>query len=823
MPDLSRRRQHLALLSGLLLWSATAANAFPEQWLQRWVIPLHGLWEMSTDGGQTWSAVTLPHSASGGTLRYRRTIRMDSAALRRQWHLATFGMGDIADIFLNGRHAAQLVSYGLPTTVALPTALWHAGDNVLELRLSAEPLKTSFLGPQRPRGCFRELLLLGTASAWLQHLETRAETEVGIGRVGVAVTVAGSPPTAEPLQVRIRLLRPADSTTVAERTLPLRRLPQRITASVEVPNPTLWSPHTPVLYALLIELLAGTTPIDGARTAVGFRSLGIRQQDTTTVVICNGQQLPLYGVEYYTAASPALQTSAELDLLRAAGITVVRLRGVPPHPEWLWACARAGIALIAELPITEVPPPLLWQPTTRFLLEHYLRLLTPLLGNPAVIGLILWHGLPEHPAVRAYEQAMQQRLRAYNLLLGAELYGGTHGGQPPRLPLLFVRLHPPFVDSHALEAELSRWAELQRAGSAFIPIGGLAINPQSAPGYLVPHSAEAQAHWIWRFLTLCKASVTAGALLWSWRDYVTAFPLVSFPFPMGSLCRTGLIDTVGVPRPAYATLQAFLQGDLEPIVAPGQAPWGTLPLYVLWATGLLLLSGWVLNRSPRLRHLFWRALSRSSSLFADLRDGRFTDGGTTLVYLALSSLSIAAFGSLLQEWLRMRPPWVIVLWQLLPAESLREAVGWLLPRRWAQLLVNTLVWPLALSVLAFLTGLAARVFRRRLPWRTAMLLLVWGTMPLSLPLPLLLLGERLLQTTVLQLITVSMLGVVTAWSVWRTLWGLHIVLRLRLWAILFGVFWGMLLLGGIGLGLYELSGSLSAYVSYVTSLWEALP
>ncbi len=812
-------------LSAVLLWNAAPTAAFPEQWLQRWSIPLQGNWEMSTDGGRTWTRVSLPHTTAASTPWYRRTIRMDSAALHRQWHLATFGIGDVADVFLNGRHAAQLISYGLPTTVVLPTALWRVGDNTLELRLSTEPLSTSFLGPHRPRGCFRELLLLGTASAWLQYLETHAVAEAGgrLGRVRIALTATGSAPPVEPLQVRIRLLRPTDSAAVAEQILPLRRLPQRITAFLEVPNPALWSPQTPVLYALTVELLRGTTPIDGARTAVGFRTIGIHSGDTTSFVTCNGQRLPLYGVEYYASPSFPLQTSAEIDLLRTTGMSVVRLRGVLPHPEWLWACARAGIALIVELPVTELPPSLLWRPTTRFMLEHYLRLLTPLFGNPAVIGLTLWHGLPQHPALRAYEQAMQQRLRPYNLLLGAELYGGTHGERFSQLPLLFVRLHPPFVDGHSLERELDRWIQLQRAGSALIPVGGLAIDPRSASGYLLPNSAEAQARWIWQFLSLCKARATAGALLWSWNDYVTAYPLVSFPFPAASFCRTGLIDTSGIARPAYAALQAFLQEDLEPIVAPGQAPWGTLPIYVLWATILLLLSGWMLNRSPRLRHLLWRALSRSSSLLADFRDGRFIDGGATLACLTLSSLSIAAFGSLLQEWLRMQPPWVILLWQLLPLESLREVVGWILPRRWAQLLANTFVWPLTLGTLALFIRLAARVLQRRLSWRTAMLLLIWGTLPLSLSLPLLLLGERLLETAGLQITTLGTLGILALWSTWRILQGLHVILRLSLWAVLLAALWGLLLVSGIGFGLYELFGSLSAYLRYVASLWWVLP
>ncbi|GEM_PF-1249439 len=825
MPSRISDRVVYALFVGLCLLSNIPAMSFPQQWQYRRTISLNGTWEISTDGGQSWSTTVLPHIAPDGALRYRRIIRMDTASLHQQWHLATLGLGDIAEIFLNGRYAAQLVSYGFPTSTTLPSHLWRPGENVLELRLSTELRHTSFFGPQRLRGCFRELFLLGTSSTWIQRLEAYARSEQGgrLGRVSTTVTVTGTPSPAEPIQLRIRLLHPLDSTTVAEQLFPLTRLPQSVVAQLELANPQLWSPRTPVLYTLLVELLAGATPIDGARTLIGFRSIAIQSNDTTTLVTCNGERLNLYGVEHYTSAVslPSAQSDAEIELLLAAGITAVRLRGNLPHPEWLWKCAQKGIALIVDLPVTELPPALLRQPTTRFLLEHYLRLLTPLLANPAIIALTLWQGLPEHPAVTAYEQIVHQRLRPFNLLFSAELYGGARSPQMPKLPLLFVRLHPPFVPAHATEQELQRWIPFQQKGTALVPVGGLPIAPRSERGYLVPYSAEAQAQWIWQLLTLCKARATAGALIWSWQDYRAARPLVSFPFATGSACSTGIIAdaAAGSPRPAYAALQAFLQGDLEPIIPPGRPPWGVFPMHTLWATALLLFTGWMLNRSQRLRHTFWRALTRSSSFFADLRDGRFGDYGTSLLCLGVTGLSLAAFGSVLQEWLRLRPPWVILLWQLTPLRFLQDTIGWFLPRPWAQLLMNFCLWLLTLIAFAAFFVSIARLLQRRLSWNTGLVLLTWSSVPLMLPLPLLLVGERLMQEPILKILYAGALGITALWSFWRALYALHIVLRLRLWTIVLSTFWGLALLGIITFGVYETSRSLSAYLDYVISLW----
>lgn len=773
---------------------------------------------MSTDGGSSWSPVRLPHATTAGEIRYRRSLFMDTAALRQQWQLVTHGAGDILEVFLNGRYAGQIVSYGLPNALVLPPSLWQKGANTLELRvLPGAFFSASFLGPLHPRGCFRQLFLVGTPSVWIRSIEAYTLTAPDGRSAQVRASIAIGGEAAEGFALRLRLLRLRDSSVVAERMLSLEQLPQRLQTELEVLAPELWSPTHPRLYELRAELLRGTIPLDGAVLWVGFRSVGLRSTERGVAVTLNGQPLPLNGVEYYASAVPRSE-SAEIQRLKAAGVTVVRLRGVVPSPEWFSACAQEGLPLIVDIPATEIPPPLLYHPSVRFALQHYTRLLLPLLSNPAIVGITAWQGLPEHPNVAAYERELRQWLSPRNVLLAAEIYGNTRTQHPPSPPLLFVRLHPPFVSS-ALEEHLRFWRQ-QAAEKALLPVGGIPIVPGQERGYLVPHSEEAQARWIWNFLSLCQTVGTAGALLWSWQDYTTAHPLISFSFPATERCFTGIVDTAGTARQAYGAFQSFLHGDLEPLLSPGRTPWGALPRYVLLGSLLLLAAGWLLNRSGRLRHHLWRALRHSSFFFADIRDGRFSDYGLTLVVSSFLGLVVAAMGSLLQEWLRMQPAWVILLWKLLPAESLQAFVGWVLTRFWAQLVGNFLLWFLLLGSAAALIHVLVRLLRHhRLPWLSSFALLTWAALPLALPVPLFLVGDRFLEVGAVRLLLLAAFAGAAGWSLWRLISALHVLFRSRHWVILLALLWGGVLLGGIGFGIYESAVSLSAYLGYVLQLW----
>ncbi|GBD07177.1 Beta-galactosidase [bacterium HR21] len=806
-------------LGAVLLCHAGIVDAMPHRWLQRWLIPLEGTWEMSTDGGETWATVRLPHIASGSQVRYRRVITMESAALAYRWHLSTFGLGDIADIYLNGTHAGQLISYGLPTSVVLPTSLWRVGTNVLELRITRASLPVSFFGPRRPLGCFRELTLMGTdPRSWLHGIEASATVDPGgrQGRLTLLVGISGQADTHTPYVLRVRLVRARDSLPVADQLIPIARLPQRIRTQLEVLAPELWSPEAPALYTLRIELVQGSTLLDGALLSVGFRSVEVIRSGEALSLAWNGKPVPLYGVEYSTVSSSA-ELDRELSRLIALGIRAVRFRGLPPHPLWLQACSRTGISVILDMPATEIPPSQLWSPAFRFALQHYRQLLTPLLTYPAVTAITAWQGLYPHPATTAYVDELQRWLRGRNLLLAAELYGNPPQAEFPQLPLLFLRFHPPLTNSPP-EAEQERWKTYARS-HALIPVGGMPVVATAPRGYLNPYSEEARAQWLWRFLTTCAAARTAGALLWSWQDYPTEYPLISFSFPATEFCPTGISSLRDEVRPAYAVVDAFLHGEPEPILAPGNPGWGPFPMWIALGSGVLLLFGWILNRSPNLRQQLGRALWRSTAFFTDLRERRAADERTTLLCGGALAAVVAIFGALLHEWLRTQPPWVILLWHFLPFDELRQLVAWVLTRRWALLIGCALVWGISLSIGAGVLSIGARLVRRHLAWSVGLQALVWASLPLLFLLPLLLLGERLVELHVLRAVTLTLVGLALGWSFWRVLSALRSLLQLRLRSLFLAVLWIGLLAGTLLFGVAELTFSLSAYLRYAATLW----
>ena len=127
---------------------------------------------------------------------------------------------------------------------------------------------------------------------------------------------------------------------------------QKGEADIEIRNARLWSPTTPYLYILRIEVLEGDKPVDSYSLPVGVRTISV-EGDT---LLLNGkpvylrgfgrhEDFPVYGRGY---APPVIVK--DFDLMRWVGANSFRTSHYPYAEEQLDLADRLGFLVIDETP-----------------------------------------------------------------------------------------------------------------------------------------------------------------------------------------------------------------------------------------------------------------------------------------------------------------------------------------------------------------------------------------------------------------------------------------------------------------------------------------
>jgi beta-galactosidase len=123
---------------------------------------------------------------------------------------------------------------------------------------------------------------------------------------------------------------------------------QEIVQELRVSKPQLWSPHSPYLYRVRTELLAGRKVIDAEETRIGIRHIEM----TTNGFRINGEKMFLRGVnrhQAYPYIGNALSDAAQYRdarKIKEAGFDYVRLSHYPQSTAFLQACDELGLVVM---------------------------------------------------------------------------------------------------------------------------------------------------------------------------------------------------------------------------------------------------------------------------------------------------------------------------------------------------------------------------------------------------------------------------------------------------------------------------------------------
>lgn len=323
-----------------------------------------------------WRAVNLPHDWSvehdfdsicpsgndggylpTGTGCYRLSLNIPENS-RLQRYLYFEGAYMNSEVFVNGRLAGGH-PYGYSSFRVDATPFLKPGDNTVAVKVDNSRQKNCrwYTGSGIYRHVWMEEYEPVHIEPWTLTVTTPAvRPGMAVARVAFTVTDSDMSRTA-PVTLTARILittpsgelLPPVTETFTMRQSEKSRL---LSYDIPVPEPQLWSPATPLLYSVSLELLDG----DGMVTGADDENFGIRSFEywADEGFSINGEPMLISGACLHHdngilgAASYDDAEIRKVRLLKDAGFNAVRTSHNPPSPAFLDACDSIGLLVIDE-------------------------------------------------------------------------------------------------------------------------------------------------------------------------------------------------------------------------------------------------------------------------------------------------------------------------------------------------------------------------------------------------------------------------------------------------------------------------------------------
>ena len=318
-----------------------------------------------------WRAVTLPHDWSIETERnaanpsvgsngwfgmgrgfYRKTITAPDAWRSKQVFVEFEGVYMNAEVKLNehylGRHPYGYTSF----IFDLSPYLSFDKPNILEVKVeNSGQLNSRWYSGS---GIYRPVWLIVAEPVHVAHwgmAVTTPDVTPESATVQVCTQAENTTQSSAQVTLRTRIFDPdgqaagsaeTQATVSAQDTF-------EFTQRTPVAQPRLWSPVTPALYRVDVEVIVDGQVIDTDSSTFGIRTIA---WNAASGLLLNGKSIKLKGgcVHHDNgvmgAASFPRAEERKVELLKASGFDAIRCAHNPPSPAFLDACDRLGMLVI---------------------------------------------------------------------------------------------------------------------------------------------------------------------------------------------------------------------------------------------------------------------------------------------------------------------------------------------------------------------------------------------------------------------------------------------------------------------------------------------
>ncbi|MDR3652826.1 MAG: glycoside hydrolase family 2 TIM barrel-domain containing protein [Paludibacter sp.] len=311
-------------------------------------------WSIESDFGKDFPASPGGGALPGGIGWYRKSFTMDLANLGKCIYIDFDGVYRNSEVWINGT-SVGVRPYGYSSFRYDLTPYVKFGiTNVIAVKVdnSKQPNSRWYSGS----GIYRNVWLVITNPVHVDHWGTyitTPEVSENDAKVVIETTIKNTTKNVQPIKVeQILVNAKGESVSKTDSTIyVISAASDKVSQTLDVTEPTLWSIETPYLYKMITKLYIKGKQVDEYETPVGIRSF---EFDVKKGFFLNNKHVKINGVcDHHDlgALGAAINTRAiqrQLEILKAMGCNAIRTSHNPPAPELLDLCDQMGFIVMDE-------------------------------------------------------------------------------------------------------------------------------------------------------------------------------------------------------------------------------------------------------------------------------------------------------------------------------------------------------------------------------------------------------------------------------------------------------------------------------------------
>jgi len=796
------------LESGAAARRVADAGLFPPS-QSRTMLDLSGTWSVSEDGSE-WHDADVPSSIDAvAQFVFRRKVDVPEDLLAGHvFKFVGLGVNHDAEVYINdfyiGRHIGGYTSFAFE----IPEGVLQSGpENAIEVvvhnELSARstlPVRQQSWGWRTYGGIVRDVFLVALPRLWIDQIRPFVSYEAGTatGVVRIETTLSGvrgngdvdslvTLNASDPYLYEAVLVDMQTNTEIA-RSTPQVFIPEpnksiELRTSLTAPGVKVWHPGRPDLYVLRTRILTQDSRrrvvIDETSLTVGFSDVESRNGRFYE----RGAPLQLRGVVWYeesTEKGSSLtrdQMERDMAMIKSLGANAVRFAFHPPHPYLLDLCSRYGLYALVEIPVWNVPAPILGQETFRVLAQQAAREMIEQLGHhPSVLAWGVGGTLDASDERTAeYVSTVRGLIRVLDVRpVYAALEPGDEDRTAPALDLAALIVQS--RDVKAFRSSLAALKGMYADRPAIVISYGVQVEEENRNGYRDPWSQEAQARYFLQHIAAVKESGFSGGFVNAFSDWHGDRPVLSVREGDRTLYPLGLVNLEREKRLAYDVVRSQYQEEKFSAIPAGSYKARFPASQVIAGLVLIIVFGYQYSYNRRFGESVKRALLRSYNFFADLRDRADVPGiATFILSLCIAATLGVVLASILHHY-RTDPTADGLMTLLLPWDVVKVQM---IRASWDPMWGIAVFSAMAFILLALFTGLikiVSIIARVRLPLGTAWNITIWGALPLMALSPVGMSLFKIMESTTFILPVLTLIVIFCLWSLMRIIKGTSVVL-----------------------------------------------
>ncbi|MCL5268832.1 MAG: hypothetical protein M1469_12150 [Bacteroidetes bacterium] len=722
-------------------------------------INLDGEWRSSINSGKSWQSVVIPSTSSyHGEVIYARRIYVPKNFVDHNVFKLFIGNGGLStEIRINNEFVTIHNGAYSAINVKIPDRLLQAGkENLVEIithnklsPASTIPLKQLAFQPECYTGLFRSVYLQVMPPVYFDHptVRTNLNSSYDAAQVDASILVFASDysrygidssATTVPFTAYAELVDKASGKVVAKTGNDAFTLAENHNAkldfSLQVQNPSLWSPSHPDLYELHFFLYSGTSEVDEYVDDIGFRTFTA----SGGKFYLNGQETFVKSVNYVDdypnvgAALGEVRLEKDIAVIKTLGANAIRVVHYPPSQRLLNLCDRFGLLVFEEIPLVDAPASVLQSNRYRGSLQSYAEEVVDQTSyHPSVVAISAGSNLdPSVSATSTYISSIVSLVHGESSML--VYYTPLTGlADTTATDADFVGLDlTPFNSGRSMKDFLDEISVPTRKSIYWVSSVGTQTQISNHNGYADPLSLEHQARFLVDAFDAVQNGNFAGVSVNSFADWRGAVPHL-MPNGHPYLYTFGLVSYWREKRPSFAVVRALFNDETLPSLSIGNYTETPPIVYVILSTLLLVIITYLHYSRRWFRESATRAIFRPYNFFADVRDQRMISPFQTSIVLLLISAGISIYLSSLVYAFRSDYVFDRLLGLLLPSDILKIKVDYLIWHPVNFIVVFTILITLLVTLVTLVIKLFSFAVKIRLQTVSAFTIATWSMLPMS--------------------------------------------------------------------------------------------